>query len=245
MSSVPAVAAVVAVLIGMPRVSSSIRSAAPVAVAATTSRSAWAIASRISRRRTFLTALNIAAVACRTAMKSGCVSSSPAIPPSTLRVAARSSGSMPLGGRSAVAGVSAVTRDSTTGRMGGTCYRATVSLPAEAVPRRIHVSAAVIMDADGRLLLVRKEGTTAFMQPGGKPEPGESPSETLSRELAEELGSSWIRESSARGARSRRPRRTSRASSWWRTCSCRHRLTAAGGGGRDRRAAVGRARGCR
>ncbi|MHC2998652.1 NUDIX hydrolase [Microbacterium sp. HJ5] len=52
----------------------------------------------------------------------------------------------------------------------------------------MHVSAAVILDAAGRLLLVRKEGTTAFMQPGGKPEAGESPSETLSRELAEELG---------------------------------------------------------
>ncbi|WP_019179683.1 NUDIX hydrolase [Microbacterium yannicii] len=55
-------------------------------------------------------------------------------------------------------------------------------------PRRIHVSAAVILDGEGRLLLVRKNGTTAFMQPGGKPEPGESASETLSRELAEELG---------------------------------------------------------
>ena len=54
--------------------------------------------------------------------------------------------------------------------------------------RRIHVSAAVIHDADGRLLLVRKAGTTAFMQPGGKPETGETPAETLSRELAEELG---------------------------------------------------------
>ena len=73
--------------------------------------------------------------------------------------------------------------------MGETCYRATVS-PAIAhasQPRRIHVSAAVILDGDGRLLLVRKAGTTAFMQPGGKPEPGESASETLSRELAEEL----------------------------------------------------------
>ncbi len=49
------------------------------------------------------------------------------------------------------------------------------------------MSAAVILDGDGRLLLVRKAGTTAFMQPGGKPEPGESASETLSRELAEEL----------------------------------------------------------
>lgn len=55
-------------------------------------------------------------------------------------------------------------------------------------PRRIHVSAAVIVDAEARLLLVRKAGTTAFMQPGGKPEPGETPAETLSRELSEELG---------------------------------------------------------
>jgi 8-oxo-dGTP pyrophosphatase MutT (NUDIX family) len=55
-------------------------------------------------------------------------------------------------------------------------------------PRVIHVSAAVITDDAGRLLLVRKAGTTAFMQPGGKPEPGESPAETLSRELEEEIG---------------------------------------------------------
>lgn len=54
-------------------------------------------------------------------------------------------------------------------------------------PRRIHVSAAVIVDVEGRLLLVRKAGTTAFMQPGGKPEPGETPAETLARELEEEL----------------------------------------------------------
>ncbi|CAI9394231.1 Isopentenyl-diphosphate Delta-isomerase [Microbacterium sp. T2.11-28] len=59
---------------------------------------------------------------------------------------------------------------------------------AEYPVRRIHVSAAVIVDAEGRLLLVRKAGTTAFMQPGGKPEPGESAAETLSRELEEELG---------------------------------------------------------
>ncbi|WP_343234304.1 NUDIX domain-containing protein [Microbacterium salsuginis] len=58
----------------------------------------------------------------------------------------------------------------------------------QTAPLRIRVSAAVILDGDGRLLLVRKNGTTAFMQPGGKPEPGETASETLSRELAEELG---------------------------------------------------------
>ncbi|MFG6279747.1 NUDIX domain-containing protein [Microbacterium sp. 5K110] len=60
--------------------------------------------------------------------------------------------------------------------------------PDATSPRLIHVSAAVITDADGRLLLVRKAGTTAFMQPGGKPEPGETPAETLARELAEEIG---------------------------------------------------------
>lgn len=60
--------------------------------------------------------------------------------------------------------------------------------PDATTPHLIHVSAAVITDADGRLLLVRKAGTTAFMQPGGKPEPGETPAETLARELAEEVG---------------------------------------------------------
>jgi len=50
------------------------------------------------------------------------------------------------------------------------------------------VSAAVILDAAGRALLVRKRGTSVFMNPGGKPEPGESAAETLARELGEELG---------------------------------------------------------
>jgi len=35
--------------------------------------------------------------------------------------------------------------------------------------------------------MVRKRGTTAFMQPGGKPEPGERPVDAIRRELAEEL----------------------------------------------------------
>ena len=64
----------------------------------------------------------------------------------------------------------------------------TTSDAAPARSRSIHVSAAVIVNERGELLLVRKAGTTAFMQPGGKPEPGESPSQTLSRELLEELG---------------------------------------------------------
>ena len=53
---------------------------------------------------------------------------------------------------------------------------------------RIFVSAAVITDAAGRVLVVRKHGTTVFMQPGGKPEAGESAAEALSRELHEEIG---------------------------------------------------------
>ncbi|WP_127818719.1 NUDIX hydrolase [Microbacterium sp. CPCC 204701] len=62
------------------------------------------------------------------------------------------------------------------------------SNPAPARARTIRVSAAVIVNDRDELLLVRKTGTTAFMQPGGKPEPNETPAETLSRELYEELG---------------------------------------------------------
>jgi 8-oxo-dGTP pyrophosphatase MutT (NUDIX family) len=53
---------------------------------------------------------------------------------------------------------------------------------------RIFVSAAVITDAAGRVLVVRKHGTSVFMQPGGKPEVGESAAQALSRELHEEIG---------------------------------------------------------
>lgn len=52
----------------------------------------------------------------------------------------------------------------------------------------IRVSAAVILDAEGRMLLVRKRNTRALMNPGGKPEPGESAAQALARELREELG---------------------------------------------------------
>ena len=52
----------------------------------------------------------------------------------------------------------------------------------------VHVSAAVVLDHEGRALLVRKRGTHTFMQPGGKPEPDETPAETLARELFEEVG---------------------------------------------------------
>jgi DNA polymerase-3 subunit epsilon len=58
-------------------------------------------------------------------------------------------------------------------------------------PRRqtvLRIAAAIITDAAGRTLLVRKRGTTAFMQAGGKIEPGESALQALSRELLEEVG---------------------------------------------------------
>lgn len=44
------------------------------------------------------------------------------------------------------------------------------------------------MDNEGRTLLVRKRGTQAFMQAGGKVEHNESPRAALERELVEELG---------------------------------------------------------
>ncbi len=52
----------------------------------------------------------------------------------------------------------------------------------------IRIVAAVIRDGEGRVLTVRKQGTSAFMLPGGKPEPGEDDVTALARELAEELG---------------------------------------------------------
>ena len=52
----------------------------------------------------------------------------------------------------------------------------------------ISVVAALIRDQEGRVLLVRKRGTAAFMQPGGKRDAGESDVAALSREIGEELG---------------------------------------------------------
>jgi len=52
----------------------------------------------------------------------------------------------------------------------------------------IRIVAAVIADAEGRTLLVRKRGTQAFMQPGGKLLAGESALSALAREIEEELG---------------------------------------------------------
>lgn len=52
----------------------------------------------------------------------------------------------------------------------------------------LRIVAAVVLDDDGYVLVVRKRGTTAFMQPGGKIEPGEQPLAALQREVVEELG---------------------------------------------------------
>ena len=59
----------------------------------------------------------------------------------------------------------------------------------------IKIVAALICDDAGRVLLVRKRGTTAFMQPGGKRDPGEDDTAALAREIAEELGCSVVRAS--------------------------------------------------
>ena len=52
----------------------------------------------------------------------------------------------------------------------------------------IIVSAVCVYNQEGHLLTVRKRGTDKFMHPGGKPEAGETPAETASRELFEEVG---------------------------------------------------------
>ena len=56
-----------------------------------------------------------------------------------------------------------------------------------ATPNIIRIAAALLIGPDGRTLLVRKRGTLAFMQPGGKIEPHEQPITALARELEEEL----------------------------------------------------------
>ncbi|AZS51658.1 NUDIX domain-containing protein [Entomomonas moraniae] len=51
----------------------------------------------------------------------------------------------------------------------------------------ITIAAACIIDPLNRLLVVRKQGSEIFMQPGGKIELNEKPIEALVREIKEEL----------------------------------------------------------
>lgn len=52
----------------------------------------------------------------------------------------------------------------------------------------VFVTASVCVLCDGALLTVRKRGTSRFMLPGGKLEPGEAPVDCAVREAAEEVG---------------------------------------------------------
>jgi len=56
------------------------------------------------------------------------------------------------------------------------------------VPLHLVVAAVCLRDDAGRLLSVRKRGTSAFMLPGGKLEPGETPLQAAAREAHEEVG---------------------------------------------------------
>jgi len=64
--------------------------------------------------------------------------------------------------------------------------------PPSAPKRLLLVAACALVDADGRVLIAqRPEGKQLaglWEFPGGKVEPGETPEETVVRELAEELG---------------------------------------------------------
>ena len=60
----------------------------------------------------------------------------------------------------------------------------------------LHVTAAIIRDADGRYLITRRRHGTHLAGlwefPGGKCEPGETLEGCLQRELGEELGASFL-----------------------------------------------------
>ncbi len=66
------------------------------------------------------------------------------------------------------------------------------------MPALIRIIAAVIANERGHVLLVRKHGSTTFIQQGGKPEPEETALQTLERELHEELGVTIVEGSATR-----------------------------------------------
>lgn len=63
--------------------------------------------------------------------------------------------------------------------------------------KQIDIVAAVISNRDRNVLLVRKQGTKVFMQPGGKREQGEDSLQTLARELSEEIGVQIVQSTAA------------------------------------------------
>ena len=70
----------------------------------------------------------------------------------------------------------------------------------------IRIVVAVIRDAAGRVLLVRKRGARVFQQPGGKREAGDTDDvATLARELHEELGVTLVPGSARHLWRARAP----------------------------------------
>ena len=97
-----------------------------------------------------------------------------------------------LPGRSALARGASVTGNCRRSEVRHACQRPKRRVPGAPI---IDVVAALICDARGQVLLVRKRGTAAFMQPGGKREPGEDDLDALGRELSEEIGCRLVRES--------------------------------------------------